>query len=434
MIKDEILVRLRNGVAVSELRKEFRSMSAFAEALRVYMDELEENTETCRMSLEKTTEELNIAHAELDKAKEATDAAKAEYAQLEDANKKLVNDVDRAKEGLESLHSSVEELEARGFTCELVKELGAIEARSSMDVLRRVETAAEYSQLRSEVSKMKKEEKMLKSTSKKLQMDVEKIRENAASEKNTLDDLRLKACSYGESVDVVGNLLKIGFSFSDLKGLAQGLEFFGIKGNPARSVSRLVEGLVGVKTLFTLEEKIKKRTKDLQRVERAVADLKSEAAVMKDVTVKSLQEVKDASVYAVKSMAQQTDMEMNAGVEHLIQQCNLAICKIEELERRKTEVVAFLESAVPLVDVMQTASLKSVPPQTVVEILSRIQLWCATCLPYYKVTPTQEFAAREFNFCVFSAYSLSGLIGLALLGLKKHLADQQSQSIALGSR
>jgi uncharacterized protein (DUF433 family) len=57
-IYEEILERLRNRESLDEVRRDYRSASQFAQALRIYSDELTEQVENKRCACEQEAAQL----------------------------------------------------------------------------------------------------------------------------------------------------------------------------------------------------------------------------------------------------------------------------------------------------------------------------------------------------------------------------------------
>ena len=101
----------------------------------------------------------------------------------------------------------------------------------------------------------------------------------------------------------------------DVKAVAYGLEFIGIEDDPDLSISRLVAGLKKQKGQAILAEKVTRKRQELNELEKAIEDIKMRSRIAEEVTLKSIQEVKNASIQAIQSTTNVTNQVLTATCE-----------------------------------------------------------------------------------------------------------------------
>lgn len=246
------------------------------------------------------------AEEEFEKARREKEEISVEVGKLEQAKEKLTQEVTRKTERLHSLKIGRAELLAEGFTPEILKKIREVEKRSGPQLLSQLKTVQEYNQIKQEVSSLRNETAELKREVRTLQIRKKKTEEKLISTKNRLDQLRLQTVTFKESVAVVGSLFASGYSAEDIRSLKHGLDMLGIKGDPYLSVNRLVRGLKKHQSLAAVEEKISAKKQELTAQNKALAKVKRELKVIRQVTLDAIAEAKSAAVEAIADIRTQT--------------------------------------------------------------------------------------------------------------------------------
>jgi hypothetical protein len=200
----------------------------------------------------------------------------------------------------------MKELEAKGFSAEIIKKLNTMEVNSRQGLILRIRTAEKYNHLKKEVSSL---EKAKLKTQEEFGLVVEKKKRAEAelvSEQNSLDDLRLKSSTYKGAVDIASSFLADGYSAEDLQGLKCGIDMLGIKNDRRLSLTRLLEGLEKQRSLTSLEEVTNAKRAQLASVYRELNDKKSELEVLENLTLKAVEETRCASIKSISEMAEHT--------------------------------------------------------------------------------------------------------------------------------
>lgn len=428
MIKNEILTRLRNNEPLSKIRKDFRSLSQLYEALREYLEELSKIADAKREALGLVQEQLDVKQAELEKANQEKETLEKENVEQRLIKEDLVAGVKSATQKRDRLRAEVKELEAKGFTTQIVKKLGEMEAKSGAELLLQVKTAEKYVHLKTEFSNLQIRKASLEKEIGNLETRKKNIEQMIVSEKNGLDELKVQTASYKAAVKAVESLFAEGLTRpEDIKSLAYGLRTLGIKGNPRASVTRLVTALEKMKTISAIEEKLQIKTEKLDMYTKAVALAKSELETLKEVAMKTIEEVLNTSVQAIRNTGQQANAQMQIQIRQVEEKYRVVLEELNRLEHRKGEAEAILGPGLALVGILNSPEyLKVVPAPFIMELLDRIQLWFETNLPNSSVSATASINAKEFNLLTFQQYKLPVLIELAKEGLKQFVMRQKT--------
>ena len=140
----ELLQRLRNGEALEVIRRDCRSDSQFAKAIRIYNDEMSSKAEKIRKA--RLGEEQNLTEAENKNKRIRAENSEIEKEgqNLRIEKQQLSTEIQRAKEIVDTIKAEAESLEKAGFTSELmeiVKKSWVKNGNEALSVLRDLDKA-----------------------------------------------------------------------------------------------------------------------------------------------------------------------------------------------------------------------------------------------------------------------------------------------------
>lgn len=452
-IKQEILAELRKGRTIAQAMKKSRSKSRLYEALTEYFPELKKEVSEKQQDLREINVNLSNAKVDLQKIQKQKDSVSAEAAKLKQNTQSLTAEMKNLSDMQNQLETEAKSLEAKGYSPTIMKKLGTIEA-TGPELLSRVKTPEQHKQLTEEVSSLKKRKDDLEGKVQALDTKRTNIEHSITSEKNTLDELKLQTDTYKKAMVAVDSLLKEGYSPEDIESLKHGLDVFGIKDNPVGSVKRLVKGLAQQKNIVAVKGKLERVTQELDEATEDLATVKNQLAMIKQATLKTIQEAQQVSIkaltatqecstHAIAETEKQAEDGLKIAMEKLAARTNESVDRfdaqlqqdlkghkteleqITELERRRAEVETTLGPGLPLVKMSSSdEDLKKVPAPSVAGFLEGIERWLEVNAPKASARPTDEIHHVEFNLNTMRTYRLSTLVKLASLGLRQHTVNQ----------
>jgi len=439
-LKDEILAELRNGTPIAEIRRNFRSQSQLYEAIREFLEKADEIVEETRDRLAKGDLALTEARAELDSVNREKEQVSVEVQELVDAKEKLSGEVRDNAEELAVLSADLQELQARGFTSEIVKEIKAVQDRWGPDLLREVKTVEKHRQLAKEVSGFSKEKTKLTRMVKDLETKRRKMREELVSEKNRLDELMVQTATYKDAVDMVHFLFSEGYSSQDVESLKHGLDMLGIKGDPLLSVRRLVEGLSKQKGLASLNENVIAKRQELTTLDGELAVTVGRLEAEKEGTLKAIEEVKLASVAAITDTAAHGNAAIKAErataetqIRQVSREIRADLAELSKLQQQRGELKKSIEGGIAFLGILESPEvLTKVSLPLVVQLFERLRLWCEMNVHDVMIRPSREVQNKDYRFSIYNVYKVSVLVELVYEGLKQLMIKQSHGTNAAG--
>jgi len=441
-IKDEILEELRKRTPLAEIRRKYRSQSQLYEAIREFLEETDKIVEEGQERLEKVEGGLLEAETELKRVDHQKKEVSMEVEELSKSREKLSKEVARKTEHLDSLNKDIAELRVKGFTSQILKKIKTIEDRSGPELLSQVETVEKYRQIEKELSSLKNKKSVLEGKVRDLETRKEKMEERAISEKNMLDELKLRIATFKEAVATVRSLFRDGYSTKDIQSLKHGLDMLGIKGDPLLSISRLVKGLEKQRSLVALEDRVAEERKELTMLKKALAVTKIELKVAKQVT-KVFEDIKAAGVKAISETAEQTNktiksaevkfetqlreslVNFDACIQQTMEGVREELGEWGELQQQKGKLEETLDYCLVLLGILKsTEFLKKVPLSLVVQLFDRLHLWSEMNLKDISIRPSENIHNKENKLQTWHSYKLPVLIEFVYEDLKQIMIQQ----------
>jgi hypothetical protein len=439
-IKDEILEELRKRTPLEDIRRKYRSQSQFYEALRKFLVEVDKVTEEKQNKLEAIGARLLEAESECERIDSVNRELSKQTEELDRTKQKLTKEVAQKIEELDNLCAEIKGLQRKGFTAEIVRKIKVIEDRSGSDLLSQVKTVEKYNYVKREVSSLTEQKDGLDREIQALERKQRKMDERVVSQKNKFDALKLQTLTFKRAVEVATSFLKDGYTPENLESLKYGVELLKIREDPTLSIERLVSGLSKHKGLFMLDKKLRERRGELALLEKAVGDAEAKLEVIRELTLGTIEETRDAALEAIKKTSNQNDASSKSMMEKLESQVTEYLSRIDghveqtmgtlrasldvwsELQKQKGKLEDEINYGLILLGVLQSPEyLKKIPASLAAQLLDRLRLWTEMNLPNVKITPSKNVSNKELSLSPWQNYKLSALIECASEGLQQIL-------------
>ena len=446
-IADEVLEELRQGRSLGGIRTKFKSSSQIYEGLRTFLEQSEKLVEETNAAVLKTTEQISNKQAELENTKAEKQGLCGEVETLQLEKEKSCSEVTQLRNERDCLQNAVEAMHSQGYTDDLLQKINTIEPRGGPELWSNLRTVSQCREVAKEAVSLRREKSGLEAAIKSLKATKREKEELMRSLQNKLDDLKLRVETFSEAASTIGIFLADGYSVQDLKSLKAGLNMVGIKGEMRTSIVRLVEGLKEQKSLMNLEEKVNMKRKELAELHEASTQLRKESQIIQTVTVKAIEEARDASIKAISTVAEQgktvtktstsslekltaeTSAEISAEVQQTIGDLRAELGRWGELQQEKARLEQLLIPARILLGIIERPDyLNSIPTSMVVQLFERLQAWCEANLKNFMVQPSANISARAFNLPSFQSYDLAVLTALVCEGLRRYVIQKSQQA------
>lgn len=446
-IADQVAEMLRQGGDISEIRKKFRSASQVAEGVRIFLDEIGSQINEERNALQALKKELSETRTKLAECKATVETLSKETGALRTEKQELTLDVSGLTEKKNRLQNEIADLKQQGYTPGLLTKIRSVEPRSGPQLWSDLKLASQCHQRKAENQVLRQEKTTLESEIKELKEKKEEETKLVRSEENRLDDLRLQAEAVKEAVSTVEMFFKDGWSTEDLKCLKEGLKLLGMTNEPRASISRLLRALGEEKSLASLSEKVEKKREELTMLNTACAKVKADSQVIQTVTVKTIEETRDASVKAIDTVAEhgktaieadsssleklaaETATQIKAQVQQTIKTLNQELERWAALQQENAKLEQLIIPARALFGIIENPdSLNSIPASIVVQLFERLQAWCQANLKHFMIQPPANISERALNLHSFEYYDLAILTELVCEGLKQYMIQKNKSA------
>lgn len=434
--KDEILKKLRAGEPFEKIRTGAHSISKLYEVAKVYLDEIEADLEAKRVEKSNLEDERSNLEAEVVALRSQVQRLNEEKRQLQQDKTKLNSELSEITAKLDSMKKSIDRFRAQGFTSEVMVKLEPMVGKGAAALLEQVESVEKYHAAMKDFAYLRESKARVLRQVQALKNEKRKIQASLVSLRNRIDELRLQARHVGDAVDVVVLLLKRGYSVEDIRSLGYGLDLLGVEGDPGLSISRLVTGLKRLKNLGILEEKVARKRQEDAELERAIEDKKRKLKILEEATLRSMNEVSNASIQglrqttserqeALAATCQKFDAYVQASIANLQIHAKDRSEWVEEQLRRESELAQqrtlfqteleygrFYQAFFASDDFLSKISLP-----WILHASHRLHLWISMKLPNETIVPPSLFQTQLglMNW----PYNLTILAELVCCGLEK---------------
>jgi chromosome segregation ATPase len=271
---------------ISDKRSQLSSLTGREDKLNTRVAGLETRDKELKASNERSEKEY-------ESWKKETAKEKAELQQKSDALKAALE-----KDGLEldRIDSALSGLKSKNVTIETITRIREMEFQADENLLERVKTAADLKKVKTELAQLKEKKTKTHEEIAHQESTLKGLREDTSTEKNSLDEWRLKTRSYQQAVSIAGWFFSQGYKTDDLKTIKNAIELVSIKGNTALSIDRLVRGIEEAGSLANIREEITRSKAELNTLREETASAKGKLAAIKDTVIKAID---DTTVDAV---------------------------------------------------------------------------------------------------------------------------------------
>ena len=395
----ELLQRLRNGEALEVIRRDCRSDSQFAKAIRIYNDEMSSKAEKIRKA--RLGEEQNLTEAENKNKRIRAENSEIEKEgqNLRIETQELSTENQRAKEIVDTIKAEAESLEKAGFTSELmeiVKKSWVKNGNEALSVLRDLDRAVE---LRVEVQNLSAKEIELKRSLNWLETKHQKTSKKLVSEKNQLDVVKAETSALQKVVKVVEAGLRRGYTPEEMIGIFVLLEMLEIQKQPELSIKRLVESIGVAKNLSTLKAEEVAAEKQVEQLHVAEDEMEKNLELQNSCYLESLEDVREKGKEAVASVADLASAEVGRIVSELADKTRVAlqVTGASMLEQGKLmQLKSTLEPQIALLGLPSQADLAKVSPGLVALLLENVSVWLEQRFPNATVRAWFDCGTNKF--------------------------------------
>lgn len=395
----ELLQRLRNGEALEVIRRDCRSDSQFAKAIRIYNDEMSSKAEKIRKA--RLGEEQNLTEAENKNKRIRAENSEIEKEgqNLRIETQELSTENQRAKEIVDTIKAEAESLEKAGFTSELmeiVKKSWVKNGNEALSVLRDLDRAVE---LRVEVQNLSAKEIELKRSLNWLETKHQKTSKKLVSEKNQLDVVKAETSALQKVVKVVEAGLRRGYTPEEMIGIFVLLEMLEIQKQPELSIKRLVESIGVAKNLSTLKAEEVAAEKQVEQLHVAEVEMEKNLELQNSCYLESLEDVREKGKEAVASVADLASAEVGRIVSELADKTRVAlqVTGASMLEQGKLmQLKSTLEPQIGLLGLPSQADLAKVSPGLVALLLENVSVWLEQRFPNATVRAWFDCGTNKF--------------------------------------
>jgi transposase-like protein len=339
LIKDKVAERLRKGTPFAEVRKEFSSTSQLYAGARQY--------------LEKADKEITLRQERLEELSEATIEKEERNAELEQENANLTKDnmvlaqkkldlteeVAQKEEKLRYLDAARDKLRSQGYSPEIMEKIGEIEERSGPQLLSELETVEKFKKTRKAFQTVKRKKRIAEGELQEIQTKKTETEKAVISEANRLDELKMETAVHKESIEVVKEFERDGYTAVDLRLLKDCVDNLQIKDDPTLSISRLAEGLQMEKDLISLKDRAENERKSFRKFKKAKVETENEIEILKKTGIGTIEATKNAGVKAINNVAESAKTAMLAATKKFETRTDEHLKKCENHIQRSMEKV-----------------------------------------------------------------------------------------------
>ncbi len=268
------------------------------------------------------------------------------------------------------------------------------------------------------------------------------------SARNTLDEEKRKLWTFRESHEIVGEFLKNGYDKEILISLNVALNTLQIPGDTKASLTRLLDGLKGVKNLDELSSKVRAESSKLKELEEQVDVTRGTLSAIKDDAIKQirslknevLSELRDLNVDNMNNLnmtarAQKSELEAirkstESGIskisDHFYSRIDYSLTGLDttlqalrgdvahwgemKQERGKHERMMFYGTTLLGVLENPRKELPQIPLEIITQLTGRIATWLHLTMPDARAKHTDMMSQQEPNLYVYNEYRLVSLL------------------------
>ncbi len=449
-IVTEILDEMRRNASLLEIREKYRSQSQIYEAIRLFLDEVGKAIDDKRARILEAGAELVRTKSDVKDLQNTLEKVSEDILKGKAESERLARQNNEQKEKRLCLQKEIDDLNAMGYTPEILRRIKCVEVREGPALWADVKRADRRRRLLKETRALKDLRASLKRDVVCLNEKKDKIKECVKSEQNRLDSVKAESEFFKEALSIVGALFKAGFTTSDLEGLLAGIQLLGIRNDPPLTMARLLQALEGAKTLVCLSDRVETKREELTALNEASSTVKNELRTTETVTLKIIEEARTASSRAIGDVAQKEALavenrtrtfnelvaislgKIDTAVQQTIQASKMELGK---LEREKTQLEHLLTPASALFWTLESQDyVNTLPLPIVARVADRLSSWCETNVKDFSVKPSPNACAKDFAFLPLQEYKLTACVALLSEGIRQFAVQKGATGGGVGIR
>jgi hypothetical protein len=447
-ICDEVLEDLRNGMPFEELVKKYHGKSAIYSALRDYYAETDEILDKRHREMEETSTKLGRLNSEETSLRRRVELDNANQERIRSSCQKLAAEEQQKKTTIEQLEVRSAKLKSEGYSPEIMQRLLACDAKSPLKLLERVATIKEHETRKSELAEIQKKMALLENEVAIAQARKQQIEKSIITQRNTLDEYRIRNTTYEDAVAVATSLLQQGYSLEDLESLKSGLSTVAIANAHKLSIKRLVDSLRKLKTLMQIDEKITEKRSERAELEKAAVEAKAKLSVAGEESLKSIVDAGEAAKKTIGELSNQAKERMKDSTERFDDNLANSVAKANgnlrllaenlrknldewsELEEKIARTKEYILPGQMLLGILtSTEDLNKVDLELVARLFERLNMWFELHLKDATARPTEGINRDRFNLPTLRSYRLSSLVEFLSESLRQMSISEQKKSM-----
>jgi hypothetical protein len=439
--KAEIMEMLRNNVPVKEIREKFRSRSILYECLTDYLLELADKVEETRNASRQEQTKLQETKTKREQLTSETESLQNDVKSLNSKKESLTDEVASLHKVHGALQKNVRKFRERGFTPEVLNKLREAKDIDGPELRDLLQCREKRDKLSMQVDTLEEKEANL---TRKIEILTEKIRhldKKLASEENKLDLLEAQEAVFQEIANILKTAIRDGYNPEQLKALLLLLRKLEIQGNPALSISHLLQCLAEAKGLLHLKHEVGLAKKRLDQFLTAESEAKARVEIVQNTILLGIERSRKqgeeaiASVEAqatneVKRVASQSAAAIKTLSDAFSEAINRAVNELARVQEETGRLEHLAEPARLLTGIIQYPKcLKPVSPLLVEILLRNLAMWCEQEIPNCDVGAIYDVVANEFqlNNAAFPRFRISALVRLASEEITRLISQRQRE-------
>jgi chromosome segregation ATPase len=446
--------KMKTGVDLEALQSEYtqgtlyRAFSKYfdwAEQSRVNLSRKNREFENEIKEKKKSINGLAKKIMDEDKRHESLKSQKTRLEGFVDERQKQFNEL---VQKINSINSKINSLEERGVTEETITRIVRIDFKTGNELTERIATNELYNDLVSQAESLKEEIDNQELRKENIEKELERMFTEMMSVRNTLDDEKRKLWTFRESQEIVEDFLNNGYDKEILFSLNVALKALQITDDPKSSLTRLLDGLKGVKNLDELYSQVRAESSKLKELEErvdvasgtlsaiednAIAQIRS----LKNEVLSELRELNSDNINNLKrtALAQKNELRefkkstergiseisdhfsnrINSSLTSLdksIQEYRGEIAQWGEMKQERGKHERMMTYGTILMGVLENPreELPQVPLDVITKLVDRIATWLHLTMPDVSAKPTDLISQQEPHLHTFREYRLVSLL------------------------
>lgn len=355
-----------------------------------------------------------------------------------------------------SMDTKITALEKRGVTEETISRVSRIDFKSGNELTERIATYEVFNELVRQAASLKEEMDNQELRKENIERELEKMFSEMMSARNTLDEEKRKLWTFRESHEIVEELLKNGYDKEILFSLNVALKALQIPDDTKSSLTRLLDGLKGVKNLDELYSKVRAESSKLKELEERVDVTSGTLSAIEDnaiaqirsLKIEVLSELRDLNSDNINNLnrtalAQKSELvefkkstergiseisdhfnnRINTSLTWLdrsIQEYREEVAKWGEMKQERGKHEKMMIYGTTLLGVLENPrdELPQIPLDVITQLVGRIANWLHLTMPDARAKPTDITSQQEPNLYTYNEYRLLSLLDIVY----EHLA------------